>query len=147
MNGSDAMVFKASKWRFEAGFIPGLWLGIIIYRCFIKDERDIFSLVIYLALITFGSLLVSCIMKFDLYDIVLTEDEVKGPAWRGWRYRRITIPLASVDLSRSKKRSFPRQSTIVTSDGHKITIASYLGRKQVDKIFKELEQRLASESA
>jgi hypothetical protein len=147
MNGGDVMVFKASKWRFEAALIPGLWLGTIIYHCFIRDERDIFSLVIYLALITFGSLLVACIMKFDLSDIVLTENEVKGPARRGWRSKRIIVPLASVDLSKSKKGSIWKSGSIVTSDGHKITISSCLGRKQVDKIFQELEQRLASKSA
>lgn len=150
MNGGDVMVFKARRLRLFAVVMAICWIVGGITYLFRGDNGDCVLFLRYISSYTILGVAYSAIMIIGTIGehIVLTADAVQGAEHSSfWKARRISVSLNSIDLSKSDKGSFWRNAVIVTSDGHKITIASYLGRKQVDKIFKELEQRLASKSS
>jgi len=148
------MVFKGRRLMslvlLVLSVVGGLIGGAISYWLFIT-HKDFSWFLKYMGLWTSFGLIygIFLMMISHVHDIVLTSDELQGPEHYSGGWRKVSVPLASVDLSKSKKRgSFWRSGFIATSDGHKISLdSSYLGRKQVDKIFKELEQRLASKSS
>jgi hypothetical protein len=144
MSTGDFTVFKASKWRFLAYFLAAGWTGIAIAHFLFISNEDIGGFIAAVVGCTIGVVLLALVVT-RRFDIILTADELQGPELGFLRIRRISVPLRSADLPRSKKGSFWITSFIRTIEGHKMIVSSFhFSRKQMDRIFKELKRRVGN---
>lgn len=147
-NSGDVMVFQASRLRCFVMFMGCSWIAAATAYWLLIPNKNDSSLLGPIVGFTIAAALWAFVLTRHRYDIILTADELEGPELGFLRIRRISVPIRSVDLPRSKKGSFLSNSFIRTIEGHKITVSLFhFSSKQVHEIFKQLEQKLGHQQA